>query len=218
MNAMDDSTAQGPTGGGYAPRGGTTGVLPNDVASMSLVMIDGNDHSVSVNMGGEALVQRGATFTNIGANRNGGGAVMASWDEVVTGNNVYINAIFKSADGSMLLPPTSTVNGQPAFFWSWHMGVTNPVNYLGWVTQVGLTSARIYFSADGGQSFTGNADISAGLGGSFMNGRDNGQYLASIGDGTNYVMLRYQIQVVPAPAGAAALGAAGLLVARRRRR
>lgn len=195
----------------------TGGVMQGDTASMSLVMIDANDNSVTVNMGGEFSVGRGPVFTSIGANRNGGGNILASWDEVIQGSNVYINAVFRTSDGSMFMPPTATVNGQPAFFWTWHFGSANPVSYQPWVTSVNLLSARIFFSDNSGQSFNSFSNI-AGLGGSFLSGQDNGNYLASIGDGTNYIMLQYQIQPVPAPAGVGAVLGGALLLARRRRR
>ena len=187
------------------------GVMPNDTASMSLWMIDASDNSVSINMGGEFSVTRGPVFTNIGTNRNGGGQIQASWDEVVQGNNVFINVIFRTSDGSMFMPPTATVNGQPAFFWTWHFGVADPVNYQPWVDSVNLLSARIFFSDNGGQSFNSFSNIS-GLGSSFMSGMDGGNYLASIGDGTNYIMLQYQIQPVPAPAGVGAVTPGGEIV------
>lgn len=202
--------------GGYQPRVTNGAVLASDAASMTLVMVDANDQSVSVNMGGNVNVTRGSTFTSLGNNRNGGGQILGSWDEVIQGNDIYINAIFRTSDGSMFMPPTATVNGSPAFFWKWQFGSTNPVNYQPWVTSVGLTSARIYFSDNGGQSFSSFSNIS-GLNGSFMSGRDNGNYLATIGDGTNYILLQYRITPVPAPAGIAALGGAALLITRRRR-
>ncbi|HYE61563.1 MAG TPA: hypothetical protein VD997_06180 [Phycisphaerales bacterium] len=206
-----------PYEGGYGPRAASRAVLAGDAASMSLVMIDANDNSIAVNMGGHVNVTRGASFTSLGNNRNGGGQILGSWDEVVQGNDLYINAIFKTSDGSMFMPPTATVNGSPAFFWKWQFGTTEAVNYMPWVESVGLTSARIFFSDNGGQSFSSFSNIS-GLNGSFMAGRDNGNYLATIGDGTNYILLQYRITPVPAPAGAAALAGAALLATRRRRR
>jgi hypothetical protein len=205
-----------PQSPGYGGRVDSPGVMPGDTASISLMMIDAQDHSVHVNMGGEVAMARGMSPTSIGANRNGGGNILASWDEVVQGNSVFINAVIRSSDGSMLMPPTAQVNGQPAFFWTWHLGTTDPINYMNWVTQVELLSARIYFSSNGGASFSGFSNIS-GLGPSFMGGRDNGNYLASIGDGTNFILMQYQINIIPAPAGFGLLAGAGLLVARRRR-
>jgi hypothetical protein len=202
---------------GYSPRTTVRPTIVNDQASMSLLMIDANSNSVAINTGGEVNVQRGPTFTNIGTNRNGGGAIMASWDEVQQGNNVFINAVFKTSDGSMFMPPNALVNGQPAFFWSWHFGTANQVNYYPWIDSVSLLSARIFFSDNGGQSFNSFSNI-AGLGNSFMNGRDNGNYLATIGDGTNYIMLQYQINAIPAPAGLAALAGGAMILGRRRRR
>lgn len=217
--AVDTAAPGGPVGPGnygYAPRGGRPGVVPGDAASMCIMMVDDNDHSMAANTGGEVPVIRGSAFTDLGANRNGGGHILGSWDEVILGDNVYVNAIFKTADGSMLIPPTSNLNGVPTYFWSWHFGMGYAVTFMPGVTQVDLLGARAYFSDNGGQSFTGFADISAGHNGSFLNGRDPGQYLATVGDGTNYMMLQYQIRVVPAPAALAAFGGLTLLARRRR--
>jgi hypothetical protein len=204
-------------GGGYQPRTTIGSVWAHESASMCLLMVDAMDRSTSVNMGGHVVVPRGSSFADLGANRNGGGSIQGSWDEVISGTNRFINVIFRTTDGSQFMPPTASVNGSPAFFWKWQFGTTDVVGYQPWVQSVGLTSARIYFSANGGQSFSGFSNI-AGLNGTFMSGRDNGNYLANIGDGTNYILMQYQINPVPAPAGAAALGGAALLLGRRRRR
>jgi hypothetical protein len=202
--------------GGYSPRATIGAVWASESASMSLLMVDGMDQSTSVNVGGHVSVTRGSTFTNLGANRNGGGAILGSWDEVVSGSNNFINVIYKTSDGSQFMPVTANVNGNSAFFWKWQFGVTDQVTYQPWVQSVGLVTARIYFSDNGGQSFSSFSNIS-GLNGNFNSGRDNGNYLATIGDGTNYILVQYHITPVPAPAGVAALAGAGLLLARRRR-
>jgi hypothetical protein len=209
-----------PSGGGYNPRTPPMrGVVANDIASIGLKMYDGANNAVSVNLNGEVSVPRGPSFTNIGANRNGGGQIQASWDEVVQNNVVYINTIIRSSDGAQFMPPTAMVNGQAAFFWNWRFGMSNNVDFYNYVTNVTVVSARAYFSDNGGLSFFGFNNIAGGLNSSNWNpGCDPGQLLASIGDGTNFVFLQYQILIVPAPAGAGALAAFGLFAARRRRR
>jgi hypothetical protein len=214
-------TLEGMGNGGYSGRTGgpTPGVIPGDVASMSLIMMDGGANPESVNALGDGLILRGSgQYSDLGANRNGGGHVQAIWDEVLQGNATSIIAIFKTSDGSQFLPASSEVNGQPAQFWTWRFGMTDPVNFQPSVTGVTLNSAHVYFSNDGGQSFTGSTDITSNLSTNWNPGRDPGLSMASIGDGTNFLMLEYQITVVPAPAGMAALAGGSLLALRRRRR
>jgi hypothetical protein len=194
------------------------GVMPGDHASMCMTMQDSAHHQTELNMTGDCSVQRGSSYMDLGANRNGGSHLLGSWDEHVTGNSVYINAIFKTADGSMFMPITSSVNGQPAYYWSWNFGTNDPVDYQPWVTGVTLQAAHIYFSDNGGQSFIGAVDMFPALGPNFDPGRDPGMLLTSIGDGTNFVLLQYQIQVAPAPGGLAAMAGASMLALRRRRR
>jgi hypothetical protein len=196
----------------------TPGVVPGDSATMSLVMMtSGGSTPQSVNMLGEGAITRGNTFTDLGANRNGGGHIQASWDEVVSAGQVYITAIFRTNDGTQFMPFDAQVNGQPATFWTWHLGMQDPINFQNWVTNVTVNSAHVYFSDNSGQSFTNTIDITSNFSGNWNPGHDQGVQLSTIGDGTNYLMLQYQINVVPAPAGLGALAGAGLLALRRRR-
>jgi hypothetical protein len=208
------------SGRGYNGRTGAPirGVVAGDIASMCMVMMDGSGHATSINASGECNVQRGSTFTDLGQSRNGNGHILATWDEVVSGNLVYVNAIYKTSDGSQFMPVTAMVNGQPAYFWTWRMGMQDPVNFQPFVTSVTLNAARVYFSDTGGQSFTSSTDITSNLNTNWNPGRDPGLTLASIGDGTNFMLLSYQITVVPAPAGLGAMAGASLLALRRRRR
>jgi hypothetical protein len=214
---LTDDNSQ--SGGGYNGRtdAPTRGVVAGDSASMSLVMMDSALHSISVNTPGEVSVTRGNTFADLGANRNGGGHILGVWDEIVQGNSVYVDAIFKTADGSQFVPFNASVNGQPVFFWAWHFGTTNPVNFQSWVTNVTLTSAHVYFSSNGGQSFTTSSDLYNNMSHNWNPGMDVGLMQNSIGDGTNFMLLQYQITIVPAPAGLAVLAGASLLGFRRRR-
>jgi hypothetical protein len=195
------------------------GVMPGDSATMSLVMMtSGTASPQAINMLGEGQIIRGNTFTDLGANRNGGGHIQASWDEVVSGGQVYITAIFRTSDGSQFMPATAQINGEPAIFWTWHLGMQDPINFQNWVTNVTVNSAHVSLSDSGGQSFTSTIDFSSNFTQNWNPGHDQGIELAMIGDGTNYMMLQYGISVIPAPAGLGALAGAGLLALRRRRR
>jgi hypothetical protein len=202
---------------GYGDRAVLRGVAPGDSATMCLVMMDSQGHVQAVNSTAECDVTRGNTFTDLGSNSNGGGDLLGAWEEVVQGNSLYVNAVFKTSDGSQFMPITSKVNGQSAYFWSWHMGLNDPVNFQNFVTAVPLITGRVAFSSDGGQTFTNTSSITTNLSSDWDPGRDPGVLMTNIGDGTNYMLLQYQIQVVPTPAALATLGLGGLFMGRRRR-
>jgi hypothetical protein len=199
--------------GGPAPA-----VVPGDTASMSLIMMDSGADSRPMNAGGDFIVQRSSNFLDIGQNFNTAGHIQALWNEVAQGSQLSIMAIFRTSDGSQFMPQGSTIQGgQPAVFWTWHLGVTDPINFQSWVTSVHVDSAHVFFSADSGQTFTGSVDFTNILPQNWDPGVDQGLTLSSIGDGTNYMLLDYQITAVPAPAGLGALAAGSLLAFRRRR-
>lgn len=216
------SAGVGPTpdDGSYAPRSTVVRpVLPNDTVSIGLAMLDGALNRVAINNPASGLatpsVMRGSTFTDIGANRNGTGRILASWDEVVSGNDLFIRAVIRTSNNQPFMPASATVNGQPAFFWTWSFGTTDRVSFYDTITEVTVTSARVLFSADGGASFAGGSPI-PGLGGAW-GGVDQGDLLAVTGDNTNFMLLEYKIVAVPAPGGMLALAGVGLFAARRRR-
>ncbi len=218
--ALGDGPTSPVLPGGFSPRtGGNRGVVPSDRISIGLTKRDAFGNSAAINSQGTPLVTRGGTFTNIGTNTNGTGQVQASWDEVGSSSRTFVNVVVKTSNGEQFMPVTSRVGANPAFFWSWSMGVADPVNYESYVTSVQLVSAYIWFSADGGQSFFSRTNITSTLPQSFLPGRDPGQLLTSIGDGTNYILLQYETNVtIPAPVTLTPLAGAGLALLGRRRR
>ncbi len=211
-----------PGGGGFGDRTpGSQGVVPNDMASMAINMTAVNGQQAFMNAGGHALVTRGPSFTNIGAHRDPTtqANILASWDEVVSGGRTYLSVIFKTSNGAHLVPVTSNIGGVGIFTWNWSFGTVDPVDYQQGVTAVSLVSARAYFSRNGGTSFFTNTNIAPNLPSNFMPSADPGTPLLTAGDGTNYVLIRYEIDVtVPTPATALPLASGLAFIGRRRRR
>lgn len=220
LNQIADWTPPGGGGGGFGERTpGSRGVALNDVASMSIQMTALNGAQANMNGGGQVLVTRGLAFTDIGIHRSSPARVLASWDEVVSAGRTFISVIFKTDNGSHLVPVTSNIDGVGIFSWNWDFGTVDPVDYSPGVSAVSLLSARAYFSRNGGTSFFANTNIAPGLPSSFMPGVDSGTPLLTAGDGTNYVLIRYEIDVtIPTPATAFALVSGISMIGLRRRR
>ncbi|MBS0195484.1 MAG: hypothetical protein JSR77_01875 [Planctomycetes bacterium] len=232
--------AQADVVGNYAPGGSATseesrgygprvtplrGVNPNDRVSVGLVMYDSSLNPVSVNSGGDALVQRSVGSTDLGTNRNGSGHIQAFWDELIVNNAVVIRCAISTTNGEALVPATATVprpggGSSPASFWSWRFGTSDPVNYQSYVTNVLLRRASISFSSDGGQSYSNTITHTTTIPNraNWNPGVDDGELLASVGDGTNYVLLQYEIEVTPTPGTLALLAGGMFSIGRRGRR
>ncbi|CAG0994480.1 hypothetical protein PHYC_02479 [Phycisphaerales bacterium] len=207
-------------GGGYDPRDGAfDGVRPGDGATMSLKMHDINGNTVSINGGGDVSVVRGPTYTDIGANRNGSSRVQASWESVISGDRMYLVALFRlTSITDQIMPIGSNNNGVPAFAWSWNFSTVDHVEFQPWVTSVRIRQALGAFSNDLGASYTnGSIDFTAQFPpGEWNPAQDFGLPFPTIGDGTNAILLSYELDIIPAPA---TLGLfAGLLAIGRRRR
>lgn len=199
---------QSATGGGQRDVPGGS-VLPGDTASMSLTMPGG----AFINQGGEVLVQRGMSPTSIGKNKNGTGSILAAWDEINTPSGRFIQALWQTDNGEDILPI-----GSPSFFWGWHFGTTNPVEFLPFITNVEVKTATLALSRDEGTSFFTLFSIKGGVPTpDHWPGYDPGIFQSSAGNGINLVLAMYEINPVPAPAAAPLLALAGLAFHRRRR-
>lgn len=212
-----------PPGGGYDDRDEGQpfdGVVQGDSATMSLKMYDLNSQVVSINANGNQDVVRGPAFTALGLNRNGTSQVLGSWDSVISGNRMFIVAIFKLTQISdQFMPPGANNNGVPAFAWTWNFGTTNPISWQPFVTSVQVTQAIAAFSNDLGVSYTnGSIDFTANMpAGQWVPGSDFGLLIPTFGDGTNAIALSYELNIVPAPASLAIMGTLSLAAFRRRR-
>jgi hypothetical protein len=212
--------------GVYGPRANPQrGVSPNDRASMVLTMYDADLNFTTVNTTGEVNILRGGTATPSGFNRNGQGLILFTWEEVVVSSSrTIIRATIATSNGEALVPATAQVARPggitaPAVYWSWRIGAIDPINFRSDITRVQLNRASISFSSDRGASYFATTVHTNTIPtrGDWRPGFDSGELLTSVGDGTNMVMLQYEVSYVPTPGALAILGA-GLTVATRRRR
>lgn len=196
--------------GGYSPRefpGGS--VKPGDNASMSLTMPGG----LYINQDGDVPVERGGSPVSIGRNVNGVGLILAAWDEIVTESGRFVQALWQTDNGEDILPL-----GAPSFFWGWKFGMTDPVEFLPFVTNVEVKTATLALSRDSGASFFTLFSIKGGLPNpASWDGKDPGIFQSSAGNGINLVLAMYEIDPVPGPAALSVFGLAGLAATRRRR-
>lgn len=184
-------------------------VKAGDKASMSLTMPSGQ----YINQDGDKAVERGGAPVSIGKNRNGVGNILAAWDEINTGSGRYIQALWQTDNGEDILPL-----GAPSFFWGWKFGMSDPVEFLPFVTNVEVKTATLALSRDSGASFFTLFSIKGGISNpASWDGKDPGIFQSSAGNGINLVLALYEIDPVPAPAALSVFGLAGLAVGRRRR-
>lgn len=215
----------GAQSGGYGSRGGGA-VVPDDRANMSLFMLLANDGMPFINQSGgdnEVHVLRGNTFTDIGRNANGAGRVLAKWDEMLSGGRCYINAVWMTSNGEQFMPNSVATGSNPAVAWSYHFGFTtganrNPVTFQPWITRVNMVNATIFLSSNQGSTFHTQTDITNTLPSNWIGGGDDGELISNIGDGTNFMLIRYEIEPIPAPTGLALAGVAGAVLTGRRKR
>jgi hypothetical protein len=215
-----------PSDPGYGPRvNPLRGVFPNDRVSMTLTLYDAQLNSSTVNTSGDFRVQRSIGAVDGGSNRNGTGRVMFTWDEIVSGTRTYIRATIGTSNNEPLMPATSRVplpggGTSPAAYWSWHFGTIDPVNYQTYITGVTLVRSSISMSSDGGQSYFSTLTTTSGIANSsdWRPGSDPGQLMTSIGDGTNFVLLQYEVNYVPNTGSVALLGAGVMTMLGNRRR
>ena len=213
------------SGGGYAPRvNPLRGVVPFDRSSISLTMYDADFNTMTVNSLGDWNCIRGSTLVDGGANRNGTGRILFSWDETVSGTRTFIRATIRSSNAEALFPASSVINfpgggTSPAVYWSWQFGITDPVNYQSNITQVTLLRSSVSLSRNGGQSYSATMTTTPSIphATNWMPGFDPGQLMTTFGDGTNFILLQYEVAYVPPP-GSMVLVAAGLATIGGRRR
>jgi hypothetical protein len=223
--ASNESSGPGFAFSGYDSRANPVrGVNANDRVSMTLIQYDANANPAFVNSDGEVRVPRGAGITDGGQNRNGTGRLQMSWDETVSGSRTFIRATISTSNREPLVPASATVplpgGPAPAVLWSWHFGVVDGVNYFDFISGVRLIRSQISFSTDNGQSYFNTIVTTSSIPNSdrWMPGSDAGQILSSVGDGTNYIFLQYEVSYIPGPASVALIGGGVITMLSGRRR
>lgn len=211
--------------GGYTPRvNPVRGVVPFDRSSLSLTMYDQGFASMSVNSFGDWNCIRGSSTVDGGANRNGTGRILFSWDETVSGTRTFIRATIRTSNSEALFPSSAVITlpgggTSPAAFWSWQFGITDPVDFQSNITQVTLLRSSVSLSRNGGQSYASTMTTTSSIphAADWRPGFDPGQLMTTFGDGTNFILLQYEVAYVPPP-GSMVLVAAGLATIGGRRR
>lgn len=209
------------------PQTGILSVQHDSYASMRLGMFNASGGEASINAGNQVSVHRGNTFTDLGLSRVGGTntRILGAWDEqVMSTERNLLRAIWKTSDGSQIIPAGATLpGGTAAQFWTWNFGTVDSVDFHIWVSQIRIDTARVYFSLDGGQTFSQvpsiNIKPSLPRPGDHWTGSDPGTTLPSsyIGIGINYIKTEYVYEVIPAPGALGTFGIASLVLTRRRR-
>lgn len=212
--------------GGFTTRDDIGGsVNYDDPASFSLAMFGSNGTKRYINTGGAGSSVKIATgFTSIGENFNGQmingsrGTILASWDEQVLVNKNVVTVLFKTSDGQDIMPSGVTIGGEAYDFWTWNIGVVDPINFQSQDGKVPLFAATVSLSNDSGSSFYSTKSIFNKSVSSPWNGKDAGVTQIDVGAGVNYIRVRYEIGQVPAPGAAVLMGMGVFAAARRRRR
>lgn len=212
MDEGDDRTAFGDR----TP--GTRGVLAGDVVSVALQATALNGVTVFANGVGDAPVIRGNTFVDIGAHRFGTGRIQARWDELINSGRTYLQLVIRTSDQSAFFPANANIDGFQLATWNWRVGLIDPIDYEPQVQSVQLLNATALFSRTWGQSYFGAQNFTAFLSSDFQPGVDFGSFQASIGDGMNSVLIRYEVDITVPSQGTIGVLAAALTALTRRRR
>lgn len=209
---------------GFTTRDGLGGsVKSDDPASFSLPMYGSNGSKVYINTGGaSASVKINTGFTSIGENRNGQlvngsrGNILVSWDEQVLSNKNVVTVLYMTSDGQDMLPSGVMIGNETFDFWTWNVGVVDPISFQSADGKVPLFAATVSLSRDSGDSFYSTKSILNKSVSSPWGGKDGGVTQIEVGQGVNYIRLRYEVGQVPGP-GTGVLMGMGVLAAARRR-
>lgn len=200
-------------------------VKTDDPASFSLPMYGSNGSKVYINTGGaSASVKINTGFTSIGENRNGQlingsrGNILVSWDEQVLTNKNVVTVLYMTSDGQDIMPSGVMIGNETFDFWTWNVGVVDPINFQSQDGKVPLYAATVSLSRDSGDSFYSTKSIFNKSVSSPWGGKDGGVTQIEVGQGVNYIRLRYEVGQVPGPSTGVLMGMGVLAAARRRRR
>lgn len=214
--------------GGFITRGGSGeghSIFSDDPASFSLPMFGSNGSKVYINTGGAAsTVKIGTGFNSIGENRNGQlingsrGNILVAWDEQVLATKNIVTVLYMTSDGQDIMPSGVSIGNETFDFWTWNVGLIDPINFDSPDGKAPLYAATVSLSRDSGASFYSTKSIFNKSVTDPWNGKDAGVTQIDVGQGVNFIRLRYDIGQVPAPSAGVVFGMGVLAVARRRRR
>lgn len=196
---------------------GRKGIAANEKASFAVVGYAGSLTQGFVNSNGHVLVQNGTGFQAIGTTASGNDVIEVKWDEVALPTGNFIDVIFRTRNGSDIVPYGTQLAGQPTAFWGWNVGSSDQIDFAGWVTEFKLIRATWSYSLNRGNSFIPGGNHTSRQN-SPWNGFDPGDLLDGqfVGAGINAFQIRYQLELIPTPGALAVLGIAGLATRRRR--
>lgn len=197
---------------------GRNGIAANEVASFSVIGYSGSLSQGFMNADGQKLIQIGTGFQEIGTKAGGTDTYEVKWSEQALATGNFIDVIFRTRNGTDMVPLGSTSAGHPVAFWGWNVGKTDQINMQGWVSEFTLVRATWSYSLNGGASFIPGGNHTGRQADPWA-GSDPGELLNSpyIGAGINAIQVRYQLELLPTPSSMALLGLGGLITTRRRR-
>lgn len=206
-------------GGGSIDNPPIPAIHPTSEQSLSLRMLGSGGARGFVNSLGDVVVQVNSGFQNLGNNAAGKQILGQVRQYFTPDNRDWVEVEYKTVDGTALVPVNTTVGGQQVVAFGWEVGRTDPIDWLPWWTsvQVPALGATATFFGPGGNVSVNHTPELVGAGGGPWDGRDEDNMLIPLGDLFSRVLVRYQVNPVPAPAALGVLGL-GLGLATRRRR
>lgn len=211
---------------GFGDRGDGTAIRDDSQATVSIAGFAGGQWR-TLNSDGRVAVTKShfdnPEFFSIGQMDVETGSqtdeVEVAWWERVLPSGHFVQFVYQTANGKQFVPFGAKENGSLIQAYTYEMGTNgNTIDFRHWVDSVLWNELTISYSSDGGQTVFSDPTIYDPIGGNAWGGGDSEHFgLAVPGDGVNWIQATYKIDVVPAPATAAALLVPGALLLRRRR-
>jgi hypothetical protein len=211
--------------GGMLGGGGTTddplfpAIHPSSHQSLSLRVLGAGNAQGFANSLGDVVVKVNTGFQNLGTNSAGNQILGQVRQYYTPDDRDWVEVEFKTANGAPLVPVNMTIAGQSVIAFGWEVGRTDPIDWHPWWTSVEIPAGGVtatFFGPGGNISHNHTPEL-VGAGGGAWNGVDTDNSLIPLGDLFSRVLIKYQVNPVPAPAALGVLGL-GLGLAGRRRR
>lgn len=209
----------------YGDRNNDSTIRDDSVVSAGIVAFAGGQWDV-INADGYAEVPispfDNQMFVDIGHIETDSGQhsnVQAAWSEVNLPNGRFVEFTFRTDNGGQFVPFGATLDGDAVQAYTYEVGGDgNGIDFRHWVSEVQWEELTISYSFDGGQTVFSDPTIIDPNGGNPWDGTDDEHLgLAFPGDGVNWILASYKVNVIPAPAGLVVLLGGGAAALRRRR-